>query len=369
MESRQATWLELFFDLVFVAVIGILTHKLAHLHDGHLDYIALLQVPLLFAPVWWIWSSFTIYSNKYDTDDRSHRLIHLVVMALVISMSATIKTIEEVGFNFFAVLYFLTRIILGILYYRNKLNVGYNKLMAKSVFVAGLVSLVSILVPNPFSYIVFLLGIIIDVVKHIHLSSHSMSTKIHRKHLAERIGLLTIILLGESIISIVSTVGSIEWTLPTIFSGLIGFVILALIWWIFYDSFHVFDSAKKFKNENYLLYPNFFFCLGLISLATLIRHSITEEMGVKDFQLLAVVGMSFFYIGKQIPYMYLFSSMRKGIILNSITCISFTFLSGYMPNILSAITVIMVSMLFYVYSNMKWVIPKDWSEFLEDKIA
>ena len=52
MESRQVTWLELFFDLVFVVVIGILTHKLAHLHDGHLDYKALLQVPFLFAPIW-----------------------------------------------------------------------------------------------------------------------------------------------------------------------------------------------------------------------------------------------------------------------------------------------------------------------------
>jgi low temperature requirement protein LtrA len=29
-QPRQATWLELFFDLVFVAVIGVVTHELAY---------------------------------------------------------------------------------------------------------------------------------------------------------------------------------------------------------------------------------------------------------------------------------------------------------------------------------------------------
>ncbi len=34
---RQATWLELFFDLVFVAVIGVIAHTLGHTHHGHLS--------------------------------------------------------------------------------------------------------------------------------------------------------------------------------------------------------------------------------------------------------------------------------------------------------------------------------------------
>lgn len=365
MEMRQATWLELFFDLVFVALIGILTHKLGHLHSGHLDYKSLVQVILLFAPIWWVWSSFTIYANKYERDDRVHRIVHLMVMGLIISMSATIKTIEGVGFKYFAFLYFLTRLTLGILYFINKSNIGFNKAIAKSIFVGGGLSLVSIALPRPISYIVFLSGLVIEIVKHIHLSRHPFSSKIHRKHLAERVGLLTIILLGESVISIASTVGDMDWTGPAVVAGFMGFVILGLIWWIFYDSYHVFDYAKKFKNESYLIYPNFFLCLGLISLANLIKHSITGDMLIKDFQVLAVFGMSMFYIGKQIPYMYLFSSMRKGIVLNSVACIGITFISGFMPRVEFAIGTILVAMLFYVYSNMKWVIPKDWSVFLD----
>lgn len=365
MESRQATWLELFFDLVFVAVIGVLTHKVAHLHDGHLDYRGVVEVLLIFAPIWWIWASFTLYANRYEQDDRKHRLVHLIVMGIIISMSATFKTIETNGFKYFAVLYALTRVTLAFLYLKFEENSKYNKKIASSLFVGGSIVLISALIPSPLRYFIFFVGPILEITFHVRQSNQVISCKVHRKHLAERIGLLTIILLGESIISIVSTLGDVNWTFSTIYAGLTGFVILGLIWWIFYDSFHVFDHAKKFKNENYLIYPNFFLSLGLISLATLIRHSISGEMGLKDFQLLVLIGMTMFYIGKQIPYMYLFASMRKGIVINTITCIVITYFCGFFFKVHYATSAVMIAMLFYVFSNMKWVIPKDFSEYLD----
>jgi len=50
-KGRHATWLELFFDLVFVldlvAVIGVVTHDLAHTHDGHIGAEQLIRFPVL----------------------------------------------------------------------------------------------------------------------------------------------------------------------------------------------------------------------------------------------------------------------------------------------------------------------------------
>lgn len=366
LEHRQATWLELFFDLVFVAVIGILTHKMAHLHHGHLDFKTLAEIPLLFAPIWWIWSSYSLYMNRFESDDRKHRLVFLVVMGLVISLSTTLTAWDQKGFMYFVILYGTTRFILGLLYASNPQGKRYNRSLSRSIFAGACISFMAVFFPTPLSYGVFLCGMILDVSMHIRLSGSEHANRIHRKHLAERVGLLTIILLGESIISIVSSFGDMAWTLPTLFAGGLGFLILCLIWWIFFDSFHVFDHAKKFKSENFLIYPNFFFCLGLISLATLIRHSISGEMSISDFQILATVGMTLFYVGKQIPYMYLVPAMRKGIVLNSITCISITFMSGFLPKVEYAIGTIALAMLFYVYSNMKWVLPKDWSTFQDE---
>ena len=73
-ETRQATWLELFFDLIFIAVIGVVTHDLAHTHNQHISIAQNLMFPLVFIPVWWIWASHTLYANKFDNDDRTQRL-------------------------------------------------------------------------------------------------------------------------------------------------------------------------------------------------------------------------------------------------------------------------------------------------------
>ena len=70
MEHRHATWLELFFDLVFVASIGIVTHNLAHAHDGHIPVKQLLLFPIELIPIWWIWATHTLYANRFDTDGK-----------------------------------------------------------------------------------------------------------------------------------------------------------------------------------------------------------------------------------------------------------------------------------------------------------
>ncbi|MGL5060211.1 MAG: low temperature requirement protein A [Microcoleus sp.] len=52
--SRHDTWLELFFDLVFVVAIA----KLAHFLHAHLDWTGIASFAILFVPVWWLWIDF-----------------------------------------------------------------------------------------------------------------------------------------------------------------------------------------------------------------------------------------------------------------------------------------------------------------------
>ncbi|MCY7273142.1 MAG: low temperature requirement protein A [Phormidesmis sp. CAN_BIN44] len=48
-ESNHASWLELFFDLVFVVVISELSHTL----EQHLSWSGFIQFVVLFVPYWW----------------------------------------------------------------------------------------------------------------------------------------------------------------------------------------------------------------------------------------------------------------------------------------------------------------------------
>jgi len=86
-EGRHATWLELFFDLVFVAAISVVTHNLLGVHDKHLDHGHAWLYPLEIIPVWWIWASQTLFDNRFDTDSRGNRLVSLVIMLLVATMA------------------------------------------------------------------------------------------------------------------------------------------------------------------------------------------------------------------------------------------------------------------------------------------
>ena len=58
-EERHATWLELFYDLVFVVTISQLSHYL--LHDVSLsNFFGFL---FLFIPVWWSWIGTTFFAT------------------------------------------------------------------------------------------------------------------------------------------------------------------------------------------------------------------------------------------------------------------------------------------------------------------
>lgn len=75
-QERKVSWLELFYDLVFVVVIAELSHSLA----GHISVSGVVGFILLFIPVWWVWIGGTFYNDRFETDDLGHRLFTFLQM-------------------------------------------------------------------------------------------------------------------------------------------------------------------------------------------------------------------------------------------------------------------------------------------------
>ncbi len=107
--------------------------------------------------------------------------------------------------------------------------------------------------------------------------------------------------------------------------------------------------------------------MGLLVLANLIRHSILQDLDQETFGMLAIFGLSCYYIGKQIPYMVAFPNRRVGIIINTIVCIGITYLSTLLPRIEYSLIGMTIGMLFYVFSTFKWVISVNVDQYLEDE--
>jgi low temperature requirement protein LtrA len=90
-EDRQASWLELFFDLVLVAAVGALA---AQLHEDH-SLEGLLVFAGLFVPVWWAWWGFTWYSAAFNDDDAVNRVALLAAMGGVATLAAGVAGVAD----------------------------------------------------------------------------------------------------------------------------------------------------------------------------------------------------------------------------------------------------------------------------------
>jgi low temperature requirement protein LtrA len=320
--NRRATWLELFFDLIFVVAIGDVTHILSHTHDGHLDPLQFWQYVLIFIPLWWIWASHTMYANRFDADDRKHRVATLFIMFLLIIISGLIDQRFLASFDVIIVCYACSKYIVAMMYFVSKYRHKESEAVTTAVgwvIVAGTtISLASILFPAPQRYVVFYLGILFDLIVFIFfLPRRLQGIPAHTEHLIERVGLLTLIMLGESVISLSTGLANISWSVERLMTAATGFVTISSIWWVYFDSFHLL-SKQKLATGHSVLYSHFFVFIGLSILASMIRHAILDDIVVSDFRVLSVIGAVCFFIGKQYGYFMERPELRRQLVVNTL---------------------------------------------------
>src|SRR5262245_62749144 len=85
--GRKVTWLELFFDLIFVAAVAQVAEPLRH--DYSLTELARFA-PLLVL-IWWAWAGHTFFSTRFDTDDGVQRGLTFLQIFAVAAMAANAK--------------------------------------------------------------------------------------------------------------------------------------------------------------------------------------------------------------------------------------------------------------------------------------
>ena len=90
---QMGVWIELFYDLVFVAAILVFSSAVSHLHDG----ARIGWVVVVFSAVWWVWLSTTIFANRFRMTDPGHRVLILLQMFFVvlIAMEARAGVVDD----------------------------------------------------------------------------------------------------------------------------------------------------------------------------------------------------------------------------------------------------------------------------------
>ena len=106
-EGQSATFVELFFDLVFV--FGV-TQVVGLLHHDH-SWPGVGRALLVFWMVWWAWTQFTWALNAADTEHPLVELGTLVATALAFFLAVSIPGAFEDRALWFGVSYVLVRAV------------------------------------------------------------------------------------------------------------------------------------------------------------------------------------------------------------------------------------------------------------------
>jgi len=234
--ERSATWLELFFDLIFVVAIA----QLAHNFHEDFTFIGLAKLAVLFIPVWWCWIGATFYDTRFDNDGLVDRLITLLQMAIAATMAANIHHGLDSSSVGFALSYIAFRGVLICQY----LHAGYHVPEARALtnwfaigFTASIIFwLASIFVPFPWRLLLWGLGLSVDFATPLTAGNRVVKVPPDMAHTTERIGLFTIIVLGESIVAVVGGVSDQQWTPMAIAIALLGLSIAFSFWWMYFDT-------------------------------------------------------------------------------------------------------------------------------------
>lgn len=343
-EERHATWLELFYDLVFVVTIS----QLANYLENHLSLYGFLQFLILFIPVWWSWLGTTFFATRFYSDDIAHRILLIMQMGGAGALSVNIHGAFGDTSSGFASSYAFMRYLLVIEYYRIFFRVNKSKKEPKEEFNHPLVKryivgfsgaatvwLISAFIPIlEIRFFLWAIGFLIDFATPITAGRLHSQFAPDISHLPERMGAFTLIVLGESIVALVAGMTHQIWNIYSVSVASLGLCISFSIWWLYFPN--VRGSAieavrKRSKIGIYYtwLYSHFPLVVGITAIGVGIRHLVSKEqgtlLGIGDLWLVCIAISMFLisqiilqFVSKEIDHDHIYR-IRKWMLFRIIT--------------------------------------------------
>jgi low temperature requirement protein LtrA len=247
LRSRDAharvTFVELFFDLVFVFAVTQLSHSLV----AHLTIGGALQTLFLLLAVWWVWMYTCWFTNWIDPDKPAVRMLLFALMLAGLLMSAAIPNAFGHEGLLFAIAYAFIQVVRSVFMifalrggdrvnYLNFLRITIWLMVSAVFWIAGglaqgqeraaaWVVALSLEILGPFvGYFVPRLG-----------RSQTADWKVDGAHMAERCALFVIIALGESILVTGATAAAHPATTSAVCAFVVAFLGSVAMWWIYFN--------------------------------------------------------------------------------------------------------------------------------------
>lgn len=231
---RQATWAELFFDLIFVVAVA----QLATLLLEDVTWRGAMIYVFAYVPVWFSWIAATLYSNRFDSDDLGQRLITFAQMLTVAGMAASVAEVAAIPF---AISIALFRLLLVVSYARVRRSIpealNFSNRMMGVMGLSAMIWLSSVFFVGNARLAIWAVAMAVELGNSLVPSTRKWMAVIPLQfgHLIERFGLFTIIVLGETVLAVVIGVAHAHWVASAVIFAAIGLTMSFSLWWIYFE--------------------------------------------------------------------------------------------------------------------------------------
>ncbi|MFI6761400.1 low temperature requirement protein A [Micromonospora sp. NPDC050417] len=238
--SRRVTLLELFFDLVYVVALALISGHLA----THHTWLGAIESLLLLMGMWWVWSITAFLTDLYDPQQLSIKLITITVMLGSLLMAAALpRAFGEYGLVFacayvgihFSRGLFLVPLLRGQQAQKRAIRIFFWFALSAVPWImggladdpglrAGLWGLALVL-----DYGAFSLGYPTPLLGRLPKTQYNVTAE----HLAERYQQFIIIALGDGILVIGLTFSRTDFDLGRSLAFVVAFTSSLLLWRIY----------------------------------------------------------------------------------------------------------------------------------------
>jgi len=241
-QHSRVTYVELFFDLVFVFAVTQISHTLL----AHFTLLGALQVTLLFLAVWWVWVFTSWITNWLNPEKTPVRLLLFAMMLGGLVLSTSIPAAFEARGLWFAIAYAAMQVGKTIFLWlstppsrprtrMNAIRIAAWLSMSAIFWIAGGV------MEGQSRLVLWAIAVVIEYISPAvrfwiprYGASSVADWMIEGGHMAERCALFIIIALGESIVVIGATFAELTWTTENVLAFVAAFVGSLAMWWIYF---------------------------------------------------------------------------------------------------------------------------------------
>jgi low temperature requirement protein LtrA len=231
--AHRVTPLELFFDLVFVFAITQVTGFLS----DHESWDGLLQGVMLLGALWWAWAAYAWLTNTLNPEEGAVRIaVFCVIASMLIVSLAVPKAFSTAGITF-GVAYFLVRALHIVLYAiagrGDRDLLGAVLRFAPTAVLGPALLVIAGFFDGTAQLALWGAALAIDYLGA--LIGRGRGWSVSTEHFVERHGLIVIIALGESIVSIGVGAAGLPVDRDMILAALLGIAVVCALWWSYFD--------------------------------------------------------------------------------------------------------------------------------------